>query len=1053
VDRSHSFGYWLRRRRKALDLTQADLARQVSCSLDLIQKIEADARRPSRQLADRLAICLGLNDAERAAFIQAARAERSVDRLPLPAQPLDAPLDALPQGTITLLFCDIDGNTRLWEQHPRAMPALLDQYDAVLREQIAAYRGLIFSTLGDSVRAVFARAPEALAAALAIQQALIAAPLVVPERPRVRMALHSGSAETRAGAYVGLTFNRAAQLLRAGHGEQILLSFATEELLRDELPHDVTLRDLGTHQLPGLSLPERIFQVVAPNLPLVFPALATLDAHPTNLPAQPTALIGREQEVATAIALLERSDVRLLTVTGPGGVGKTRLSLQIAVQLSASFPDGVYFVDLAPLREPERIGTAIARTLGLREAGDQPLEERLRDYLRNKRMLLLLDNVEHLLDGAVLAAALLAATSQLKVLATSRTRLRLRGEHVVALQPLALPEGAQLPAAHLTQYAAVALFIARAREVAVDFEVTNTTAPAVAAICVQLDGLPLAIELAAARIRLFPPEALLQRLSNLQVLRMDGPRDAPARQRTLRATIAWSYALLDARTQVLFRRLGVFVGACALDAIAAVCGANEQGEEDVLDALAALVDHSLLRRRQGLAGEPRFSLLETIRAYAQEQLASSGEATSTRRRHAAYYLALAEEAEQGLRGPHQREWLRRLDQELDNLRAVLAWSQTAEGDATIGLRLAAALWWLWYFRGYFHEGRRWLQAVLALPAAESLPSARAKALASAGLLAWAQGDLVAARAWLSESVELGRALGDPQILAFALLWLAWQPSFTKEDTDAAAAYAAESLALYRALGSTWDEAHVLLCLLRAPLVQGDTTTARRLGEQSLALFRARGDSWGQAWALANLGFERRAVGEDARAVTLLQESLAHSRELQDPWASSTILCTLGHLARTVGDDGEASAYYRESLGLFEKLGDTRGVAVVRHNQALLALRQGKPEQAAAFLREGIARSRGGGNLVQVSFCLAAFGGVAILQGQPERAARLLAAAAANIAAAGISLDPPDQAEYDGYLALARAQLDEATYAASQEAGRAMTVEQAVEDALEGDTQE
>jgi class 3 adenylate cyclase len=387
MDRTHSFGYWLRRRRKALDLTQAELAQRVSCSLDLIQKIEADARRPSKQLAERLADSLGLATDERALFVQAARAERSADRLMLPSQPVEKPVVALPQGTITFLFTDIEGSSRLWERYPRAMPAVLARHDILLNEIVSAYGGIVFKTVGDSVLAAFAQAPGALAAALVAQRAIRAEGWELPEPAQVRMGLHSGSAESRNGDYFGPAVNRAARLLVAGHGGQVLLSLATEQLVREHLPPDVALRDLGTHGLKDLSLPEQIFQLLASDLPATFPPLNTLDARHTNLPAQLTALIGREQEVAAVAMLVRRSNVRLVTLTGPGGVGKTRLSFQVAAELVDDFTHGVYFVDLAPIREASLVISAIATTLGVRESSGQPLLAALKDYLRDKRML------------------------------------------------------------------------------------------------------------------------------------------------------------------------------------------------------------------------------------------------------------------------------------------------------------------------------------------------------------------------------------------------------------------------------------------------------------------------------------------------------------------------------------------------------------------------------------------------------------------------------------------------------------------------------------------
>ncbi len=538
--------------------------------------------------------------------------------------------------------------------------------------------------------------------------------------PRAHGAAH-WRVERGGDDYLGLPLSRVARLLAAGHGGQILLSLAMAELVREQLPPDAELYNLGDHQLKDLTYSERIFQLVTHDLRADFPPLRTLDQHQTNLPLQPTALIGREHEVAQVCALLRGSDTRLLTLTGPGGTGKTRLALQVAAEFLDSFADGVYFVALAPIRDPALVIETIAATLGVKEGGDQPLLTLLKRHVREKQILLVLDNFEQVSDAAPLVAELLEAAPRLKALVTSRACLQIYGEAEFPVPPLALPDPRRLPPLErLTQYEAARLFIERARAVKPDFAISDENAPAVAEICVRLDGLPLAIELAAVRIKVLTPAALLARLSRRLHVLTGGARNLPARQQTLRDAIAWSHELLPEVEQALFARLAVFVGGCTLEAVEAVCKADDDLVSDPLDTIQALVNNSLVRQEVRGNAEPRLHMLETIREYALEQLVARAEEAMLRSAHASYYLNLAQAAQPLLDTDQQEAWLDRLDAEHDNLRAALTWA-LERGDSILAMRLSTALWRFWEMRGYFTEGRRWRRRDDGLPSTRSCP--------------------------------------------------------------------------------------------------------------------------------------------------------------------------------------------------------------------------------------------------------------------------------------------------------------------------------------------
>jgi predicted ATPase/DNA-binding XRE family transcriptional regulator len=937
-----SFGLWIKRRRKALDLTQDALAALVGCSKELIVKIEGDARRPSREIAALLAQHLELAPEERADFIRCARAELAPDRLPLPS----------------------------------------------------------------------ASAPRA----------------AFPPRPPA------------------------------------------------EHPH-------------------------------------------SNLPAQLSSFLSREQELADLRALLQRPDVRLITLTGVGGTGKTRLGLQAAAELLEVFADGVFFVDLAPISDPDLVAAAIAQTLGVIDAGNQTIRERLKALVRTRLLLLLLDNFEQVLDAAPLVAELLAAAAGLKVLVTSRAVLHLSGEHEYTVLPLALPPttahpDSQLQAGLIGQYAAVQLFIARAQAAKADFVVTNANAPAVAEICVRLDGLPLAIELAAARVKLFAPEALLARLSAPLALLTGGARDLPARQQTIRGTIDWSYTLLDADEQRLFRRLGVFVGGWTLEAAETICGGWEVGVRGwgagaippspspqlptpILDGLAALLDHSLVIVLEPAGGEPRYGMLELMHEYALERLREAGEDAETRRRHAAHLLEWVDAVGPKVGGHESHQALERLEAELPNIRAVFAWAVSAS-EHDLALRLASALLPLWLNLGHRGEGSAILRAALSSPSAGS-PIVRARALSVLGRLNWRDTNRwPETRATLEESLTIFRALGDldgiAEVLsdlafvellsgdiersvvleeeslrdaraarnkdraAWALQGLAWK-AFLKGDDARGSAMLDESQALFAELKDQFGYAVGIGMRGWAAQEQGDSTRALALMRESLALVREGGHSL--ASELRHLGRALMREGDYWQATNVLQESLAELREGRVFERIPPVLNMLGEAALARGSSAEARARFQESQTLCHDLGNTWDTAGALLGEGHVALAEGDSGAASAACSEALKlfanlpdwddrRRRTG-----IAACLSGLAGV-VAPIAPERAARLWGSAEAlratvdQAALAEFALAyplPADRAAHDLSLAAVRAALGAEAFQAAWAEGQVLTLEQAIAEVL------
>jgi non-specific serine/threonine protein kinase len=761
-----------------------------------------------------------------------------------------------------------------------------------------------------------------------------------------------------------------------------------------------------------------------------------------NLPAQLTSFVGREREIAEVRRLL--GTTRLLTVTGPGGAGKTRLVLQVAADLLGDYPDGVCLAELAPLADPELVPQTVALALGVREVASEPILTTLRAHLGPRHLLLVLDNCEHLLDGAArLADALLRHCPQLRIAATSREPLGTAGETSWRLPSLALPDpGQPLPTERLLGYESIKLFVERASAARPGFELTERNATAVARICARLDGMPLALELAAARVRVLSAEQLAERLDDRFDLLTGGSRTALPRQQTLRAAIDWSYDLLSEPERVLFRRLSVFAGGWTLGAAEGVCAGDGLSAEEILDLLIKLADRSVVTVVEQTSEEPRYRLLETIRQYARDRLDESGEASAVGARHRDWYLVLAERAEPELWGADARHWLGQLERERDNLRAALEWCRRS--DAALGLKLAAALWSFWTRRGHIAEGSRWLRAMLAL--APEPTAARATALRGLGVLTRDLGDMPAATALLEESLRLCRDAGDREGIAGALMFLGLQ-SQDRGDYGQARALLEESLVIGRELANGAVAGYTLGHLGTVLRLQGDVDGAHRRFEEMLQHCRAHGDPLGRAIALMDLGLLARAVGDYARARALLTDALAARQEVGDRRGVALALSDLGELARAEGDLAEARALLEETAPIFREMGFRAFAAEKLASLADLATLEGDLATASAHLRESLTVLLSVGDVPRLCRSVRLSGLLALAQGAPDRALRLFAAAARHAPTAA-PLEPAERVRYEAGLAAARHAPTEETAARAWAEGEAMTLAQAVAAALE-----
>ena len=918
---------------------------------------------------------------------------------------------ALPNETVTFLFTDIEGSTKLAQQYPDAMPALLARHNEILNQAIRTHNGYVFQIIGDAFCAAFHSASPALNAATEAQQLLHSEPWS-PASIKVRMGIHTGAAQLNKDSgqiiYSGYTTLALTQrILSAGHGGQILLSSATRELVLKTLPPKSELLDLGEKLLKDLMQPEHLYQLNVSGLPSIFPPLKTLDSIRNNLPLQLTTFIGREKEIAEIKELL--ANTRLLTLTGPGGTGKTRLSLQVAAGMLDNLPDGVWFVELAPLSDPALVPQAVASVWNLREQPGRSLVDTLIDYLRAKSLLLILDNCEHLIDAcAQFVTTLLGVCPKLKILPSSREALGVAGEVVYRVPSLSLPNASSHSTPdNLLQCESARLFMERAQAAQPHFALTPQNLNAVAQICQRLDGIPLALELAAARIKLLSAEQITARLDDRFRLLTGGSRTALPRHQTLRALIDWSYELLSQQERSALTRLSVFAGGWTFEGAEAVLG------PETLDLLSHLVDKSLVVAEESSnVGEIRYSLLETIRQYARDKLLESGESSIARELHLEYYLRLAAETESKLEGPQMLQALNQLEPELDNIRAALEWA--LERSPEIALQLAARLTYFWQGRGHITEGRRWLSDTLSqLEAVQvgEIPreqlALRAKALWSSGVLTFGQGELIAARSVLIESVRLAREAGEPRTLVIALGML----GFT----------------------AVW---------------MGDAATAESVVEEGMRVAQAINYEFGTGLILNVRANQAADLQHNFTAAQeYIEESMQIMRKVGNPFFTAISIMGSGDMALMQGNYREARAHLAESERLFRELGDMHMAIGVQSRRAHVERQLGNYAQAIELYHQSVLAWQELGHRVSIAHEFECLAFIACAQAVWQRAVLLFGAAETLREGLNSPMTATERIEYDQNLSTLRTQMDESTFAAAWAEGRGMTLEQAIQFAL------
>ena len=954
-------------------------------------------------------------------------------------------MEALPTGTVTFLFTDIEGSTKLAQEYPNEMPALLARHHEILHQAIQSQNGYVFQIIGDAFCAAFHSASDALKAAMEAQCMLQTSGLLENSdvSVRVRMGIYTGTAQLTAdNQYSGYTTLALTQrIMSAGHGGQVLLSGSTRELVRDTLPENTELIDLGEKRLKDLLRPEHLFQLNVSGLTTVFPPLKTLDIYPNNLPIHLTSFIGRENEISEVKQ--ELNDHRLITLTGSGGTGKTRLSLQVAVELIEKFDHGVWFVELAPLTNPDLIPQTILSAIGVKEQqGITPLDL-LKEYLHEKRTLIVLDNCEHIISTcAEVVNTLLRVAPDIKILASSREALGVRGEVSYPVPSLTLPNVKHLPSIEgLSQYEAVRLFIDRALLASPHFIVDKDNAPFIAQICHRLDGIPLAIELAAARVKVLSVDQISKRLDDRFRLLTGGARTALPRQQTLRALIDWSYDLLSNTERLLFLRLSVFAGGWTLEAAEEVCVGDGIDSFEVLDLLSQLVNKSLVVViEKSKSGETRYRMLETIRQYAREKLLETGGSEVVHQRHLAYFVQLAERAEPELYTSKQVFWFHHLDNEFDNLRIALEWGLTS--DVKAGLRLLVSLRFFWEIRSLFREVGDWSTRLLERYHDKDILRTRALILCSHSILQL--GNFIQARAMAEQSLQLSRTLHEQAAEAFSL-WGLGVVIVGQGDVRHGIPMVEESLALYQRLG---DEIGTTVTTAWLSLNHNDMDRSKAYIKEGLRLSRELGHL---SWIAACLNVLAQRViweGDLSSPIPWLEEARLINRQLGDVAGEGFVLLIYGILAYWQGDYQQACSHLEEAMELTEKVGSYMSALWARVNLAYTRLRQGDMAQAKKMFALCIERFQKAGNNIGMIYAIEGVASLSVNQNQPERAARLFAWTDAIREKIGDQRPPVEQASVDNDLAAIQSQVDDATFAKLWENGSILSLEQAIALTLE-----